>query len=97
MAYVGDRWDDSPAGSEELFDFGVAEFSEVVEDLVVVLVLHGFLLLGSSAFFCPFIGRFLRIYLFFPCAEVDTSLSTKNSGCNSPNPALDRGALASWL
>ena len=44
MAFVGDRWDDSPAGSEELFDFGVVEFGEVVEDLVVVLVLHGCLL-----------------------------------------------------
>ena len=48
MAFVGDRWDDSPAGSEELFDFGVAEFGEVVEDLVVVLVLHDNVLFSQN-------------------------------------------------
>ena len=40
VALVGPRVLDSMPGSKKFFDFGVAEFGEVVEDLVVVLVLH---------------------------------------------------------
>ena len=40
VAFVGDGGDDASAGSEEFFDFGVGHLGEVVDDLVVVLLLH---------------------------------------------------------
>ena len=40
VTFMSETEDRPPPGPEKFFDFSVAEFGEVVEDLVVVVALH---------------------------------------------------------
>ena len=48
VAFTSESEDRPPPGAEEFFDFSVAELGEVVEDLVVVLVLHDDVLFSQN-------------------------------------------------
>ena len=49
VAFTSESEDRPPPGAEEFFDFSVAELGEVVEDLVVVLVLHDNVLFSQES------------------------------------------------